>query len=67
MTVKQLIEKLSYMPQDIEVIIRNDDSYLSGVYKVTDAIRWDKNEAEIVTDYEWRRSDDTDGWSNGKE
>ena len=68
MTVKELIQKLSKTPEDAMVYFRNNDDYYSGDYQVTDIEFWeDDNEVEIVTDYEYIRTFDTDEWDDGKE
>lgn len=38
MTVKQLIRKLSKLPEDAEVIIPNTADYIDGFYKATKVI-----------------------------
>ena len=68
MTAEELIKKLSKIPRDAEVILVNDDYFLSGEYKATDIGYFDDvNEVEIFTDREWRRDLDGDVWSNGRE
>jgi hypothetical protein len=51
MTVKQLVRKLSKLPQDATVTMPNYSLYLDGDYKVTGVKLWDENEVIIVTDY----------------
>lgn len=51
MTVKQLVRKLSKLPQDATVTMPNYSLYLDGDYKVTGVKLWDENEVTIVTDY----------------
>ncbi len=48
------IKKLSKCPEDAEVLIPNDESYISGDYVVTEIENWDDH-VEITTDYKKRR------------
>lgn len=52
MTVKQLIRKLSKMPQDATVTMSNRDAFENGEYKVTEVEYWrDDNTVNFDTDY----------------
>ena len=54
MTVKQLIRKLSKMPEDAQVVMYNHDLFIDGMYYVTgvkDASLGEK-QVEIISDYE---------------
>ena len=63
MTVKQLMNKLKEIPEDYEIVLDNNELFLSGVYK---AIGIDIDEyyqhVEIVTDHLYRRSHISDRW-----
>lgn len=58
MTVAQLIRKLQKMPQEYEVTMSNDDTFINGEYTVTSVETYDSNTVEICTDYEHRLNDD---------
>lgn len=54
MTVKELIKKLSKMPQEAEIVMFNSHSYIDGMYYVT-KVSYDETmgepQVEIETDY----------------
>lgn len=58
MTVKQLIEKLSKLPENAEVFIPNDADYIDGYYAATEidncTFAEGGNLVFIDTDYEKR-------------
>lgn len=55
MTVKQLIRKLSNMPEDAIITISNNSLYNEGTYKATNILYWNgDNTVEIDTDYKHR-------------
>ncbi len=58
MTVKQLMNKLSKMPEDATVVMLNREVFEDGLYKCT-KIDFDEkeNEVEICTDYRYRKGD----------
>ena len=55
MTVKQLIKKLSKMPQDAKIVLYNDNTYINGMYYVTN-VSYDETmgepQVEIETEHE---------------
>ena len=63
MTVKQLMNKLKEIPENYEIVLDNNELFLSGVYK---AIGIDIDEyykqVEIVTDHLYRWSHISNRW-----
>lgn len=54
MKVSTLIKKLQKMPQDAEVAFENADSYIPGLYKVSNVLFWeDENIVEIESNHIW--------------
>lgn len=62
MTVKQLIRKLSKMPEDAKIVIFNSEMYGDGMYYADDA-KYDDTmgepQVEITLDYD---GDEPKGW-----
>jgi len=54
MTVKQLVRKLSKLPQEATVTLQNNDLYLNGDYIATNVELWEENEVRIISDYKKR-------------
>lgn len=54
MTVKQLISKLKNYPEDAEVVVFNDDCYISGTYRATDVEEYIDSTVALVSDYKDR-------------
>lgn len=53
MTVKQLIKKLSKLPEDTEVLIPNSDLYKNGYYVATEVDDYSFSDKVLIdTDYE---------------
>lgn len=51
MTVRRLIEKLSQLPQEAEVIGWNTDTYVNGAYPISGAFEYG-DKVELVKDYD---------------
>lgn len=54
MTVEKLINKLNKLPKDAEVIIENDELYITGYYKVTNVNNFDNNTVLITSNHKNR-------------
>ena len=52
MTVTELIEKLKRYPQDAEVLVKNDDLYINGLYYATEVEDYGDETVIISTDYD---------------
>lgn len=55
MTVKQLIEKLSQLPEDTEVLIPNRNLYKSGYYEATEVDDYTFQDGEVLIDTNYER------------
>ncbi len=53
MTVKELKDQLNNYPDDLEIILTNDDLFLPGLYKATET-RQEDGYLYIDTDFEER-------------
>ena len=54
MTVEKLINKLNKLPKEAEVIIENDELYITGYYKVTNVNSFDNNTVLITSNHKNR-------------
>ena len=52
MTVSELIERLGKYPQNAEVLVKNDDLYINGLYPATDVEDYGNEAVIISTDYD---------------
>ncbi len=52
MTVSELIERLRSYPQDAEVLVKNDDLYINGLYYATEVEDYGGEAVIISTDYD---------------
>lgn len=52
MTVSELIERLRSYPQDAEVLVKNDDLYINGLYYATEVEDYGDEAVIISTDYD---------------
>ena len=55
MTVKQLIKKLSKLPEDAKVIIPNADLYVNGYYAATEVDDSFLSEGVVLIDTDYER------------
>jgi len=55
MTVKQLIKKLSKLPEDTKVLIPNSNLYIDGDYVVTEVVDYSCMDGTVLIDTDYKR------------
>lgn len=56
MTVKQLIKKLSKMPDNAVVVFNNNEDYVDGMYMVTKVEDWTDFDNTVFLDSDFKKN-----------